>query len=234
MLEGRSHTLNWDILDIIPQNLSHLEDEFSVDEVRAAINDLPSDKAPGPYGYIGIFYKTTWDIIKHDLLQAVNYFYNQHDQHLKVLNTAHIILIPKRVDAASLADFRPISLTHSVAKLLSKLLVTSLSASLDSLTSRSQNAFIKKRSIHDNFLYTQCVVKELHKAKHPALFSKLDIAKAFDSVRWDYLQEVLQKLVFGPRWRAWVSALLCTGSSAIFVNGSRGHWFDHGRGVKTR
>jgi hypothetical protein len=142
-------------------------------------------------------------IIKHDLLRAVNYFYNQHDQHLKVLNTAHIILIPKRVDAASLADFRPISLTHSVAKLLSKLLATRLSASLDSLTSRSQSAFIRKRSIHDKFLYTQCVVKELHKAKHPALFFKLDIAKAFDSVRWDYLQEVLQKLGFGSRWRAW-------------------------------
>jgi hypothetical protein len=61
MPEGRFHTLNWDILDIIPQNLSHLEDEFSVDEVRAAINDMPSDKAPGPDGYIGIFYKTTWD-----------------------------------------------------------------------------------------------------------------------------------------------------------------------------
>jgi hypothetical protein len=78
-----------------------------------------------------------------------------------------------------------------VAKLLSKLLATRLSASLDSLTSRSQSAFIRKRSIHDNFLYTQCVVKELHIAKHPALFFKLDIAKAFDLVRWDYLQEVL-------------------------------------------
>ena len=57
--------------------------------------------------------------------------------------------------------------------------------------SRAQSAFIKKRSIHDNFLYTQNLIKELHRAKIPSLVLKLDIAKAFDSVRWDYLMEVL-------------------------------------------
>lgn len=50
--KGRSDTLNWDILDITPQNLSHLVDDFSVEEVRAAINDLPSEKAPGLNRYI--------------------------------------------------------------------------------------------------------------------------------------------------------------------------------------
>jgi hypothetical protein len=53
-----------------------------------------------------------------------------------------------------------------------------------------------------------------------------------DSVRWDYLQEVLHKLGFGLRWCAWVFALLRTGSSAVFVNGSIGHWFDRGRGLR--
>jgi hypothetical protein len=33
------------------------------------------------------------------------------------------------------------------------------------------------------------------------LLLKLDIAKAFDSGRWEYLLEVIVKLRFGPRWR---------------------------------
>jgi hypothetical protein len=95
------------------------------------------------------------------------------------------------------ADYRPISLTHSLAKLISKLLATRLALELDSLVSRAQSAFIKRRSIQDNFLYTQNVVRALHRSKKSGLFLKLDTAKAFDSVRWDYLLEVLQQFGLG-------------------------------------
>ena len=94
-----------------------------------------------------------------------------------------------------------------------------LAGSLDLLVSRAQSAFIKQRSIHDNFLYTQSLIKEVYRAKYPALFLKLDIAKAFDSVRWDFLLEVLTQMGFGVKWRAWVSILLGSTSSAVFLNG---------------
>jgi hypothetical protein len=165
-------------------------------------------------------------------LVAATYFYHQHDQHLKTVNTAHIVLVPKKADATSLSNYRPISLTHSVAKLINKVLATSLGSTLNSLISSCQSAFIRKRSIHDNFLYTQNTIRELHRAKHLALFFKLDITKAFDSIRWDFLLEVLQRLGFGSRWRAWVTALISTTSSAVFVNGSKGEWFRHGRGLR--
>ena len=61
---------------------------------------------------------------------------------------------------------------------------------------------------------------------------KLDIAKAFDSVRWDYLLEVLTQMGFGAKWRAWVSILLGSTSSAVFLNGARGKWFKHRRGLR--
>jgi len=155
------------------------------------VKDIASDKAPGPDGYIGAFFKASWTTIKHDLMAAINFFYNQHDQHFKQLNSAHIVLIPKKMEARSIGDYRPISLSHSIAKLVSKLLANRLAPFLSVLVSRVQSAFIKKRSIHDNFLYTQNLIKELHRAKIPSLVLKLDIAKAFDSVRWDYLMEVL-------------------------------------------
>jgi hypothetical protein len=67
----------------------------------------------------------------------------------------------------------------------------------------------------------------MHRLKQPGLFLKLDIAKAFDNVRWDYLLEVLQQFGFGPRWCAWISILLRTGSTAVLFNGSRGRWYKH-------
>jgi hypothetical protein len=198
----RTHTLNWELLNIQQHDLHHLEEEFLFEELYAAIQDLPSEKAPGPDGFIGVFFKSTWNVIKQDLLAAATYFYHQHDQHLKTVNTAHIVLVPKKADATSLSDYMPISLTHSVAKLIYKVLATRLGSTLNSLISSCQSTFIRKRSIHDNFLYTQNTIRELHRAKHTALFFKLDITKAFDSIRWDFLLEVLQRLGFGSRWRA--------------------------------
>ena len=76
------------------------------------------------------------------------------------------------------------------------------------------------------------MIKELHRAKIPSLFLKLDIAKAFDSVRWDYLLEVLQVLGFGHKWCSWISTLLGTASTSVFLNGSRGRWFKHHTGLR--
>jgi retron-type reverse transcriptase len=88
-----------------------------------------------------------------------------------------------------------------VAKLFSKLLANRLAYELNELVSRAQSAFIKRPSIQDNFLYMQNLIRALHRSKQSALFLKLDIAKAFDNVRWDYLMEVLEQYVFGSRWR---------------------------------
>jgi hypothetical protein len=55
---------------------------------------------------------------------------------------------------------------------------------MNKLISYNQNAFIKKMYIHDNFMYVQQVIKDLHCKKVLALFIKLDISKVFDTVNW--------------------------------------------------
>jgi hypothetical protein len=61
---------------------------------------------------------------------------------------------------------------------------------------------------------------------------KLDIHKAFDTINWSYLLEVLEALGFGPRWREWVSILFCTATSSVLLKGHRGPNFNHGKGVR--
>jgi hypothetical protein len=100
------------------------------------------------------------------------------------------------------------------------------------MVSRAQSAFIKKRSIHDNFLYTQNLIRAVHRVRKPTLFLKLDIAKAFDTVKWDYLQEVLQQFGFGNRWGVWITTLLGESLSTVLLNGIRGKWFSHRTGLR--
>lgn len=61
---------------------------------------------------------------------------------------------------------------------------------------------------------------------------KLDISKAFDSVQWPFLLEVLRALGFGDRWIAWVCGLLATSSTSVLVNGVPGAPILHCRGLR--
>jgi hypothetical protein len=84
----REFTLNWYEINPTRLNLQHLEEPFTEDEVHIVTIDTASDKAPGPNGLIDVFLKQCWPIIKEDVMQAVQFFYYQWDQHLRHLNTA--------------------------------------------------------------------------------------------------------------------------------------------------
>ncbi|GJU49898.1 RNA-directed DNA polymerase, eukaryota [Tanacetum coccineum] len=43
--------------------------------------------------------------------------------------------------------------------------------------------------------------------KKKALFFKVDFAKAYDSVRWDFLLDVLEAFGFGSTWCTWIRAV---------------------------
>jgi exonuclease III len=133
-------------------DLSSLEAPFSEKEVRDTIGALPSDKAPGPDGFTGKFYKCCWHIIKSDLLAAINSLHQGITHKLGLLNSAYLTLLPKKVDALFARDFRPISLIHSFAKLVTKMLANRLGPYLQELVASNQSAFVRGRSIHDNFM----------------------------------------------------------------------------------
>jgi mannosylglycoprotein endo-beta-mannosidase len=125
-------------------------------------------------------------MIKFDVLSAFHSIHSLHCDYLAQINGAQVILIPKVEVAAEPKDFRPISLIHSFTKLFMKVLALRLSSYIGKLISKSQSAFIKGRCVQDNFLYVRGLTRHYHRS----LF-KLDISKAFDTVSWEYLLEML-------------------------------------------
>jgi hypothetical protein len=108
--------------------------------------------------------------------------YNQTTGPMPKLNGASITLIPKREVAELPSDFKPISLVHSLAKLISKVLARRLAPYINNLVSDAQSAFVKSWCIQENFLFVRNLTRAYHQKKLPALLLKLDITKAFDSV----------------------------------------------------
>jgi hypothetical protein len=164
-LSDRAHTIELDHLQIPIHDLSSLESPFTEDEVWKTGLSLPSNKAPGRDGFTGKFYKSCWHIIKGDIMVAAMAVWNRNWGNLDLLNSAYIILLPKKDEVCHVKDFRPISLVHSFAKLITKLLANRLAQHLDIMVSQNQSAFIKGRSILDNFMLVQQTTKLFHQEK---------------------------------------------------------------------
>nr|GEX98071.1 RNA-directed DNA polymerase, eukaryota, reverse transcriptase zinc-binding domain protein [Tanacetum cinerariifolium] len=64
------------------------------------------------------------------------------------------------------------------------------------------------------------------------MFFKVDFAKAYDSVRWDYLLDVLEAFGFGQTWCNWIRGTLSSAKVSILVNGSPSKEFSCYRGLK--
>ncbi|WVZ88407.1 hypothetical protein U9M48_034933 [Paspalum notatum var. saurae] len=148
------------------------------------------------------------------------------------LDNGLVVLLPKRPDAATPSDFRPIAMIHSFGKLVSKVLAMQLAPFMKMLLAPNQTAFIRGRSILDSFKYVQSAAALFRKKKIPKMLLKLDISKAFDTLSWAFLLEILGALGFSTKWRDWIAILLSSASSRILVNGVPGPKIIHRRGVR--
>lgn len=196
------------------------------------MKNLPNEKAPGPDGFTNDFYKCCWQIIKADVFNAFQAFYNQHCGTFDCLNRAQVVLIPKVEVATDPKDYRPISLIHSFAKLLTKVLAMRLSVYIDKLISTAQSAFIRKRCIQDNFTYVRGLARHYRRTRTLVCLIKFDITKAFDSVSWEYILQLLVVRGFPARLNDWLSILLRTSSSVVLLNGCLGDSIKHRRGLR--
>lgn len=64
-------SLNWTNLGYQPHNLVELESPFKSEEIERVIMGMPAEKAPGPDGFIRVFYKKFWSIVGADLVNAL-------------------------------------------------------------------------------------------------------------------------------------------------------------------
>ena len=189
--------MDFPALGIDPHDLTELERSVTEEEVWAAIRDMPSDRAPGPDGFTGAFCRASWAAIKGDILNAINAVLFGDGRAFGLLNNALIVLLPKSADAIEPANYRPITMIHSLAKLISKILAIRLAPRMNDIIAPNQNAFIRGRTIHDNFKYIQRAAVLLRTKKIPKILLKLDIAKAFDTIDWAFILDVLQAMGFG-------------------------------------
>nr|GFB17936.1 RNA-directed DNA polymerase, eukaryota, reverse transcriptase zinc-binding domain protein [Tanacetum cinerariifolium] len=146
-------------------------------------------------------------------------------------NSSFVALIPKVMDAKFVNDFRPISLIRSVYKVVTKVLANRLAPVIADLIFETQSAFIAGRQILDGLFILDEILHWCKRNNKKAMFFKVDFDKAYDSVRWDYLLEVLEVFGFGRMWCNWIRGTLISAKASILINGSPFKEYSCHRGV---
>lgn len=204
------------------------------DEIRKAVYDINPDKAPGPDGMTCLFFQKYWGITAEVMCETVKDFF-QHNVLDPRLNQTNICLIPKTDRPCEMSQFRPISLCNVSYKIISKILSKRLKRCLSSLISETQSAFVARRLITDNILVAHEVFHALRtnpscKAKFVAI--KTDMSKAFDRVEWFFLEALLLKLGFSPKWVSWIKLCISSVSYQVLLNGEPKGSIHPSRGIR--
>ncbi|GAV92473.1 hypothetical protein CFOL_v3_35852, partial [Cephalotus follicularis] len=92
--------------------------EVSRKEIEEALWSQNLDKAPGPDGYNGRFFKDAWSIVGDEVILAIKSFF-MTDSLPRGTNSTILCLIPKVASPSSLKDFRPIACCNFLYKTIS-------------------------------------------------------------------------------------------------------------------
>ncbi|XP_056690224.1 uncharacterized protein [Spinacia oleracea] len=113
----------------------------------------------------------------------------------------------------------PIAYCSVIYKCISKILCEKTGSVLPDIISQNQGAFVKGRSILHNVLICQDIVKMYKKhQKGPCCLMKLDLKKAYDTVEWGFIEELMVDLGFPSHFVELIMTCLTTTRYSILIN----------------
>lgn len=152
------------------------------EEIKNVVFSLNKDSVCGPNEFSGGFFQACWDIVKGEVTQAVQPFFCGAELPRYITHTT-LVLISKKKVVRGFNDLKRISLSTFMNKVISKVIQERIEKVLHKIMSPNQSGFVKGRSISENVLLAQEIVRNIIKrAKHVNVVVKLDMTKAYDRV----------------------------------------------------
>lgn len=229
----RTTSDSFGISSVIQQvpDLDGLAQPFSSEEIENVVKFMKPDKAPGPDGFTGHFIKQCWPIIKGDFYKLCSDF-SSGAASLQSINGSLITLVPKKQCPETVNDYRPISLTNTCLKFLTKIIANRFQKEITRCIHANQYGFIKSRTIQDCLAWSFEYIHQCKQSKRKVVLFKIDFEKAFDTIEHSAILKILECKGFPPLVIEWVKEILSSGSSSILLNGIPGRMFHCKRGVR--
>lgn len=187
-------------------------------EVKGALRRSKPGTAPGPDGIPVEFYRRFKNLFASLLAELFTAIGTTERLPRGFLDSI-ITMIHKRGDRLDCGNYRPISLTNTCSRLLTRVLAGRLGSVLPDLIDPAQTAFVPGRRMGENLHLLQLVASWLELHNRTGVIAFCDFRKAYDTVDRPFLFAVAERLGLGAGFLRWIRLLLTDTKSAAVVNG---------------
>lgn len=205
---------------------------FSSEAVLKKLKSLDPCKACGPDGLHPRLLKE----LAEELAEPLSVLFTISLEEGKLPETwkdANVTPLFKKGDKSAAGNYRPVSLTSVLCKIMEALIRDSVVLHMESngLVSEHQHGFIAKRSCVTNLLSVLDKWTELLDEGMPVDVIYLDFAKAFDSVPHVRLLRKLESFGITSHVSSWIQDFLVGRRQRVRINGNYSDWAPVASGV---
>ena len=209
-----------------------MEGEIKEQEIGQILKKMKNNKSPGSDGFTAEFFKFFYKDVKVSIRRAINESFKLGKFSIS-LRQGLITCIPKGDKPRQfLKNWRPMTLLNVIYKIASGCIAERLKSVLTKLISSDQTGFISGRYIGENTRLIYDVMRYTEDENIPGILLIIDFEKAFDSISWEFITEVLDYFNFGNSLKRWISVLYNDISSMVIQNGFLSESFPIKRGCR--
>jgi hypothetical protein len=209
-----------------------LSAEITPMELKEALDTMANDKSPGTDGLSVEFYKNYWPQISKLLFDSV--LESMANEKLSNEQTRGLIkLLPKPLqNLLKIIHWRPITLLNVDYKIISKVFAMRLKKVIRKLIHEDQVGFVEGRYIGSHIRQILDLADWMDESALEGYLISLDIAKAFDTVEWDFLEKALRTFGFPEIFITSIRTLRESSTSTVMNNGYTTGYFKLERGLR--
>ena len=221
-----------DPVKLSEQEKASIEGYITFQEATEALKGMKNNKAPGNSGFTTEFFKFFFINIGTFLVRSLNSGFDTGK--LSITQRQGVITcIPKEgKNTQYLKNWRPISLLNVCYKIASTCISNRIRRYLAKLISSTQKSFLSGRNINDNLKMMYDMLLYTENENIPGLLLLVDFQKAFDSISWDFIDNVLNFFNFGNDLKRWINVFYNDIASCVQVNNKYSRYFAIERGVR--
>jgi exonuclease III len=181
-----------------------LDSPLTLQELDNSLSECNLKSAPGMDGFSNRLIRECWKYLRMPLHKYALFCFDTGTLTPNFRN-ACIKLIPKKGEISQLKNWRPISLLSNMYKILSRAINTRLQKINNRICSRAQKGYNDKRYVQEVLINVCESINYCQKNNINGSVLAIDMAKAFDTLDHDFINEVYKFFGFGPNIIRWLN-----------------------------